>query len=194
MGELETKLKKEIRKGKIQKITLECIKAAGVLSIALVAPKCLKILNELDKDYRRKQNPKYLVNRSFYRLLDQGLIKLEQTSEGKFVRLTAAGEKTLEQIEKYNYKIKKPKKWDGKWRIILFDIKEKRRGIRDLLRKTLNNLGFVRLQHSAWVYPYDCEDLIILLKADFKMGKEILYVIADKIENDAWLRDDFGLN
>jgi len=51
----------------------------------------------------------------------------------------------------------------------------------------------MRLQNSVWVYPYDCEDLITLLKADFEIGKEVLYVIADKIENEKVLLKDFGL-
>jgi hypothetical protein len=44
----------------------------------------------------------------------------------------------------------------------------------------------------VWVYPYDCEDLITLLKADFKIGKDLLYVITESIENDKWLRQSFG--
>jgi len=54
-------------------------------------------------------------------------------------------------------------------------------------------IGFVRLQNSVWVYPYDCEDLVKLLKADFRIGREVLYVIADSIENDMWMRKEFSL-
>ena len=54
-------------------------------------------------------------------------------------------------------------------------------------------IGFVRLQDSVWVYPYDCEDLITLLKADFRVGKDVLYLIVDSIENDKYLRAEFNL-
>jgi len=55
------------------------------------------------------------------------------------------------------------------------------------------HIGFVHLQDSVWTYPYDCEDLIVLLKADFKIGKDILYMIVDELEGDWRLRKEFGL-
>lgn len=75
----------------------------------------------------------------------------------------------------------------------MFDIPERRRRVRTRVRQTLTTMGFYRLQDSVWVYPYDCEELIILLKADFKIGKDLLYVIADKVEHDAPLKTHFGL-
>ena len=55
------------------------------------------------------------------------------------------------------------------------------------------HIGFVRLQDSVWVYPYDCEDLIVLLKADFKIGKDVLYMIVDELQGDWERRKEFGL-
>ena len=75
----------------------------------------------------------------------------------------------------------------------MYDMKEPRKKLRDRLRATLIDLGFVKLQNSVWVYPYDCEDLITLIKADSKIGQEVLYVIADTIENDKHLKEMFGL-
>ena len=75
----------------------------------------------------------------------------------------------------------------------MFDIKEKRKSTRDKIRHNLFKIGFIRLQDSVWVYPYDCEDFINLMKADFKIGKDLLYVVADKIENDKFLAQHFKL-
>ena len=61
------------------------------------------------------------------------------------------------------------------------------------MRATLVNMGFHRLQDSVWVYPYDCEDLVLMLKADLKIGKNVLYIVADAIEYDTPLRVHFGL-
>lgn len=90
--------------------------------------------------------------------------------------------------------IKEPPRWDGKWRIVIYNPKERKRGLRAKLRDTLTSFGFIRLQHSVWIYPYDCEDLITLIKADFKIGKDILYLIVEKVENDKWLEQSFGLS
>ena len=124
-------------------------------------------------------------------MVDKGF--LEYNDRG-FVCLTQKGKAELEKMEKMEYKIVLPKKWDKKWRVIIFDIKENRRNLRTKIRRTLFTLGFKRLQDSVWVFPYDCEDLITLLKADFKIGKDLLYLIVEKIENDKSLRDWYQLN
>jgi len=77
--------------------------------------------------------------------------------------------------------------------MIVFDIPERRRVIRNRLRMTMEELGFMRLQDSVWVFPYDCEDFIALLKADMRIGTAVLYVIVEEIENDSHLREHFGL-
>src|SRR3989344_3897454 len=58
---------------------------------------------------------------------------------------------------------------------------------------SLTQIVFLKLQNSVWLYPYDCEDLISLLKADFKIGKDVLYMIVEKLENDWHLRKTFNL-
>ena len=191
MGNLEHKLRERVRRTNFKKIILSTIFATAGLSLALIAPNAASLLKYFDKSGYRKRNPKYKINETIARLKEQGLISLEKTNRGTFVRLTVAGQKTLRKMGVYYTNNKR--RWDGKWRIVIFDIKEKTRGVRDKLRISITNFGFKKLQNSVWVYPYDCEDLIILLKADFHIGKDILYIIADTIENDDWLKKEFGL-
>ena len=61
------------------------------------------------------------------------------------------------------------------------------------MRSTLNRLGFVKLQNSVWVFPYDCEELVVMLKSNLFLGKDVLYMTVDNIENDKWLKETFGL-
>jgi len=192
MSELEKELKKEKRKTNIQKIILGTIATAGILGIALVAPNAVQILKSFGVDKKLK-NFKYDANRSLKGLLSSGLVVFIEKDGKKYLKLTEKGKLKLIRLEKFNFKIKKPKRWDKKWRIVIFDIPQKRRLQRDNLRFTLKQIGFVRLQHSVWVYPYDCEELITLLKLDFKIGKDILYIIADKIENDKILKEHYKL-
>jgi len=193
MGNLENEVKRTIRKTKIQRAILNSIFTAGALSVALLAPNAMRIIKMFDNDRARKNNPKYLINKTARRLQEKGLLVLENTNKGTFLRLTPLGEKYIDTLDRHDFKIKKPKRWDGKWRIITFDIREKQKLLRNKVRLTLSRIGFIRLQNSVWVYPYDCEDLITLLKADFRIGRDMLYVIADKIEYDTPLRKRFGL-
>jgi DNA-binding transcriptional regulator PaaX len=189
MGKLEKEIKSKIRASKVQKAVLQTIATAGLLSVSLLAPNTLKILKNFNSKNKSK-NERHSINTSRRRLIEKGLI--QYTEEGKLF-LTSAGQKKLYEIERLDFKMEKPKKWDGKWRVLIFDIKENKRSVRNKIRITLNFIGFVRLQNSVWVYPYDCEDLINLLKADFGVGREVLYLIVDKIENDKVLKSNFRL-
>ena len=129
------------------------------------------------------------MSSSASKLSKKGLLRFN----GKYYELTEAGEKKLRLLELQGYKLAKPKKWDKKWRVIIFDIPEKKKNVREQVRNLFISAGFSRLQDSVWVYPYDCEDIIGLLKTDFGVGKNILYMIVDEIENDKYLREEFKL-
>jgi DNA-binding transcriptional regulator PaaX len=193
MEEIESRVRQKIRRTKVQQAVLATIAMAGVISIAVVAPNTLHLLKPLITDKKSLSDRTRSTRSAFSRLLKAGYIRLEPTPKGRMVRLTAKGLQALAPFSRPGVKLKKPKKWDGKWRILTFDIKEARRSTRDNMRRMLMHIGFFPLQRSVWVYPYDCEDIIILLKADFKIGKDVIYIIADHIENDAALKKFFDL-
>ena len=193
MGTLEKEVRIKTRKTKIQRAVLGSIAAVGILSLGALAPNVISLLKLFGGRLRWKKDSRYVINSAAHRLADKGLLIFENTEKGKFLRLTHKGERYVEFIKRAEFKITKPKKWDGKWRIIIFDISERKKTLREKVRNTLAQIGFIRLQDSVWVYPYDCEDLFVLLKADFKIGRDILYIIADKIENDRHLLSHFDI-
>ncbi len=188
MGKLEEINKKRIRRRDLQHIVLNTIKIAGFLSIGLLAPNIISSMKKLGLLPKPRQHE--YISTSASKLAKRGLLKFEN---GRYC-LTSPGERLLRRWELEDYQIHKPKKWDKKWRMIIFDIPEKKRKIRQQISFLFKQSGLYRLQDSVWVYPYDCEDIIGLLKTDFGIGKDVLYVIADEIENDRHLRDEFGLS
>ena len=183
-----------MKRNNISKTILSVIAVAGVLSLAMVAPNAIQLLKPLIKP-KWKYQRQYYLNKTIKRLQHQGLIKFEKNKEGvTCVRLTSKGQEKVEQYQFEKNIIATPKHWDGKYRLIIFDIKEGRREMRNQLRDILSRLGLVRLQNSVWVHPYECEEIVVLLKAHFRVGKDVLYVVADRIENDAWLKRKFGLD
>ncbi len=173
----------------LQKAVLYALAGAGGLAMAMVAPNALQVLEQFGLVQGRRRS-RATINRSVARLERFGLVRRDNRG---FVILTDKGVKRLFEIKRADYELPKPTRWDRKWRIVSFDIKEKRKRVRALLRTTLQQVGFVHLHHSVWVYPHDCEDFLSLLKADYHIGVEILYIIAEYIENDQWLRRHFGL-
>ena len=144
-------------------------------------------------DRPSKYNLSYYTKHRIAALEQKGLITFLKRDGKKFIRLTEKGEREL-----LKYRLKEPRhrffsRWDGKWRIIIFDIKEVRRSARDRLRWELKGFGFRRLQNSVWVNPYPCEDFTILLKADLKLGRDVLYLEVEKIEGEKYLREMFNL-
>ena len=193
MGILEKEIKIKDKRKNIQKIILSTIFAAGILSVAVVAPNIFSVIKQLEGSSKRKKNLKYSINASFTRLREKGLIEIVEINGKKVARITKKGEDKLDFLDKWNFKLKIPKKWDVRWRVVSFDIKESKKKIREQLRITLIQIGFLKLQNSTWIYPYDCEDLISLMKADFKLGQDVLYLIVEKLENDQKFLKAFNL-
>lgn len=187
MGKIEEKNKKRARREHLQRTVLTTIKLAGVLSTGLLAPNVIGALGKMG--FMPKLRQKEYISSSASKLAKRGLLKFENG----YYHLTTSGEKLLRRWELSDYILHQPKKWDKKWRMIIFDIPEKKKKIRKQVSSLFRQAGLYRLQDSVWIYPYDCEDVIGLLKTDFGVGKDVLYVIADEIENDRHLRKEFNL-
>ncbi len=191
MGSLEKEVKNKIRISRVQKIILKTVYSVGFLGVALLAPNALQMFKKLGIEPKGKMFSENSLYNSRKNLIKKGLVKY---SKDGFLSLTSLGEETMKIIDIADYKLEKPKRWDKKWRILIFDVREDKRWLRDKVREILNKIGFVKLQNSVWVYPYDCEDLINMVKTNFKIGREVLYIIADKVENDRILREHFKLD
>jgi DNA-binding transcriptional regulator PaaX len=187
MGKYETEAKKRSQRANLKKLILQTVAGAGLLGVAAVAPNVISAMAKLGLPPLGRQTE--LINTSRKRLVQQGLLIYEDGN----LRLTKKGERIMRMLDLRDYHMKKPKHWDYKWRILIFDIPERRKGLRERVREILRLIGFVRLQDSVWVYPYDCEDVCTLLKADLHIGRDMLYLIVESLENDARLRQHFQL-
>ena len=99
---------------------------------------------ELFSALASKQKYKDFYN-TLYRLVRQEFVaKNGNGPETKFA-ITEAGQKLISQFY--------PER-DGVWKIIIFDIPEKKKFIRTILRSRLKALHFKKWQNSIWVSPY----------------------------------------
>lgn len=186
MNQLEQRGRKRRKKRNLKYALLTAVKLTAIAGLALAAPNVPQSLHKLGL-LPQMSNDTSVIKRARRKLLGQGLL----SERDGLLNLTAKGSAVLSILEAAEG-LKKQRRWDGRWRVLIFDIPEYRKGVRDKIRRTLIHVGFVRLQDSVWAYPYDCEDLIVLLKADFKIGKDVLYMIVDELEGDYLLRKHFG--
>lgn len=139
-------------------------------------------------EFRHKRN---YVKRKITVLQEQGLVTFDLQDNKRRLALTDKGER---QLDMYKAKLEPPPKhWDGKWRFIIFDIWERRKRVRELLRMEIREYGFVKVQNSVWAYPYDCEEYIALLKTDLNIGRGLLFLVVEQVEDDHLLRSKFDL-
>ena len=183
---LEREVAKKNRKANLKKIILRTVATTGIIGISLIAPGVLVAMKKLGILERKRQ--KEFIDASRKRLLIGGYLEYHN----KMLHITKKGEAYLLKETLYENLKNKSKKWDGKWRVLIFDIPEGRKSVREQIRYTLISVGFMRLQDSVWIYPYDCEDLITLLKADLKIGKDVLYMVVEALEYDKPVRSYFG--
>lgn len=185
------KKSKRLDRGAVGMAVLSVVGAAGLIALALAAPNAVQLLRFFKKNDRRYRTPAY-VTKTVGKLHRQGLVYVFEQNGEEVVRLTEKGQRMLLRYQLKEKRLKKWK-WDHKWRLLIFDIEEKRRSARDRARHDMLSFGFIRLQDSVWVYPYECEEVVTLLKAQYKIGKEMLYIVTDNLEGDDVLKKKFGI-
>lgn len=112
-----------------------------------------------------------------YNLKRSGYIKLTRNSLFKF---TNKGKKWYQKnIRKYSPL--REASWDGKWRVVFFDIPEESHKQRNVFRRYLKNLGFYLLQKSILVLPFKCEDDVADISARLNISQYVDVLVAESI-------------
>ena len=145
---------------------------------------------EGSKKYSHKQISSVMDSMKRQRLIEYVSDKHGQT----IVKITKKGETKLRAFDIELMKIKKPHKWDGKWRLVMFDIPMRFTKGREALRFHLKKLNFFQFQKSAWIYPFPCEDEIIFIADFFGVGKYVEVLTVENILRDDKVRKHFKLS
>jgi len=181
-----------------QKI-LSYLAVAGVLAVAVAAPYALAGIARLYAGLKKIPPEQTQIRRIAQALAaaKRGkLIVLSEKPDGKFlVELSEKGRRRLKEIDYENLQIPIPKTWDGKWRIVIFDIPcTFHKSIRNALTLKLKKLGFFLLQKSVWVHAYPCENEIRFLAAFLNVSRFIHIIVAESLTNDVQLHRHFTLS
>lgn len=126
------------------------------------------------------------------RMYDKKLVEIMETKDGQTVKISDIGKKKL---LKYNLEemTLSERHWDGKWRIIIYDIFTGKKQERELFRRTLKRMKFLQLQKSVYLTPFKCVDEIEYLRQVCNVGKEVLILTVSEIENEKAYKEYFGL-
>ncbi len=133
--------------------------------------------------------------KNFYRIViyltKKGWLKYVDKNNQRFVKITKKGQ--LEALLSKARIYKKPKEWDGYWRIIMFDIPEESEDERNFFRYLLKKNGFVKLQHSVYISPYPLNRDAIKYLRETGLIEYIRIIKAEEIDSDKELKKKFKL-
>ncbi|KKP31830.1 MAG: hypothetical protein A2312_01105 [Candidatus Staskawiczbacteria bacterium RIFOXYB2_FULL_32_9] len=176
-------------KSKLTIKIIEYLFLFGVISIVATSPYFLYNLMKLmlkSSSYSKDEINKF--RNAFNYAKKNGLILIEKDGYDVKITITEKGEARMKKFRIANLNINKPKVWDKKIRVVIFDIPNSQRIKRNAFRGKLKELGFYSTQKSVWLHPYECKDQIKILMDFFGLtNKQIQIFVADKIEDDILL-------
>jgi DNA-binding transcriptional regulator PaaX len=164
----------------------------GAISVSLLAP---NIAVALDKPLRKagqhfeKRARERELKRVLHYMKRKKLVTSADYDHG--IKITAAGRRRARAAAFKNLKIKRPAKWDGRWRLVFFDIPESKRPARWMLITKLRRLGFQPLQRSVWIHPFPCREEIEAVVKNYDIQRFVTLVETAHIDNQTVLRKRF---
>ena len=126
-------------------------------------------------------------------LESQQLISLKEKKGEVTITLEKAGTERTLRYHMDEMTIPRPASWDHKWRLILFDIPEEHKVARNYFHDKIEALGFIQLQHSAYIHPFECHNEIEFIRSLLGLKSYVKMLVVDKVEGEASLRKSFDL-
>ncbi len=145
-------------------------------------------------DFLKRKKQKSLQRKRYletvWRMRRTGYLKVIEKNNTLFLALTKKG--ALEQLIR-KAAVEKTKKWDGKWRLLVYDIPERFHAVRDGFRWLLKKNNFIKLQGSVFVSPYSLnrEAISYLTQSGLRQFVKIMKV--EEMDDDTYLRKQFGV-
>ena len=150
------------------------------------------ILKQIPKEWRREN--RQALERAINSLYTSHLVQEKENKDGTTTLvLSENGKRRALRFNINKLEIKRPTKWDRKWRIVMFDIPEKLKKLRESLRFHFKEIGLIELQKSVLVFPYPCDNEIEFILELYNARKYVRFVLAETIDNEAHLLKKFNL-
>ncbi|RJQ32267.1 hypothetical protein C4572_01440 [Candidatus Parcubacteria bacterium] len=150
-----------------------------------------KVLEATIDDWKNIKKERLLrIVKEFY---TKRLVTYKEREDGTIeIVLTKEGEEKALLYKLNDMHVNIPEKWDGKWRMVTFDIPEKKKLAREALRIKLKKLGFREFQKSLFIFPYPCEDEINFIIEVFKIRRYVKFLTVDYFTNQEQFELKFG--
>src|SRR3989338_7911288 len=181
------------RMGTLKKKLLLLLLSGIALGLTKSGKKQMFILKQIPKEWEKIN--RQALQRAINSLYISHLVHEKHHQDGTTtLMLSEDGKQKALRFNIDKIEIKKPVHWDKKWRIVMFDIPEKLRRLRDSLRLHFREIGLIELQKSVFVYPYPCDNEIEFILEFYNARKHVRFVLAERIDNQLHLMKKFNLS
>lgn len=182
-------------KGQLGLKILYGISVGVMIPTVLVAPNAPIMFAPLLRELAKKLDTRpQSLRRSLMALKRNRLLAMQEKSSGETVFvLSEDGKRRVAKGQLDMLAISQPKKWDNKWRIVLFDVPERQKTARDALHRTLRDLGFCQIQKSCFVHPYECRNEVDFITEIFMISEHVMYMVVESLEGEHILKKHFKL-
>ncbi len=164
----------------------------GAVGLSIAAPNSLVALEKpLSKFLTGREKQREAARVAKY-LKQQKLVTVSPQENGRYlVTISDKGASRARLVQLERLEIPKTE-WDKKWRLVMFDIPEKHKTIRDYISKQLRLVGFKQLQRSVFIYPYPVDEFIALIKELFpEVENNFVYLTAEDLDHHNKLVNQF---
>lgn len=171
---------KDTTKEEVVGIIFSILLITGVLVVAATMPNTIQLLKFFG---RKTPHEQWRIRRSISRLEKNGLVRKRLVGGQECYVLTPSGKERAMRYKLRSMTIKPQKKWDGLWRIVMFDIPEDRRSARRAIGYAIQKLGCLHYQKSVFITPYPCAEEIDFAGECFGVRKHIRLITAKQVDN-----------
>jgi hypothetical protein len=191
LKEKNRKLRK-LKLGVLGRQILSLLLSGIALGLTVSPRRHFWILDNIPRELKRVK--KDYLNNAIRRLYISKLVDIKETQDGKTILvLSEEGKKRMLIYNLETLKLKRQDKWDGYWRIIIFDIPERLKYAREWLSRKLKEIGMYQLQKSVYVYPFECKDELEFIIEYYGIRLYVRFGLLKEIDNELHLRKIFNL-
>jgi DNA-binding transcriptional regulator PaaX len=174
-----------------KELLVTILKLGGMISLLVLAPNALVVIDKIFT--KNKKFNKGEFNRTIKRLNKIGFIDISIIEGKQVIKLSKKGKQQAVDYILDDIEIKRPAKWDKKWRIVIFDIPETKKRTREAFKRRLLQLGFGQIQKSVYVLPYQCEKELEYIVSVYGIKMYVSYILAEFIDSQKDLIKKYDL-
>lgn len=171
--------------------------AASVImpGLGIAAGSIVRVKRKYEWEQNQKEWQKFnirFLRKNLRRLHHRKMVEVVIKDGQEILKLTDKGQAKYLTLKLEDLTLKSGN-WDGKWRLVSYDISKMKRNHQDMFRRMLKQMNFLQLQKSVYLTPFKCKTEIEYLRNFLNLSNEVIYLEIAHLENEKYYKMYFGL-